>query len=307
MKSKQILSLRVVFSALSLLLISVPAFSNPTTEVPYTVIESTPCSELLAGNELINVIRLLMKSVTERSSEAHGETVASVIQRAKLEREKAKNVFIKFQGSAVVQGKIKKHLHELEFTPRNLEDLHLLQNKYGQEIIPVGPRPLAPEVFEQWQPIYLQLRALGIHSQLRGHFGEWIAATLLPDTIKLNVHAKGALTHKEAGLTMKVQGKISKAYWDWYNKKHNEVDIVFNNGQSIGEIKFNSETTVSENRKDDMMEQAYKFFRLREIWRAAGIAPRDFYFIFIENLPDDEKLLRYIHDCDIKIILIKIK
>jgi hypothetical protein len=264
----------------------------------------------MANGKLAKLLRPLLQTLTERSATSHGIDVETFIRSALSEREKIKDRIIEADLNLPRQLEIqvKNRVLDLHLPMRSIDELNEALRDFGHERIPETPRPFDERTYDLWKPRYYLMRSLGTSGVALGALGELVAVSELPGVIKINTSPQGALTREDRVTFKRNAHLLNESEQKWFQRirQHQfELDIVFENGASVGEIKFGRKSEYDVFKLDKLEKQAKRIQKLRLLLEKVGIH-KSWSFIFVGMKPD-ENVLTPLRELGFKIIHIRLE
>ncbi len=193
------------------------------------------------------------------------------------------------QMQPVVRENVLRRASTLRMHPNQRARLDRAVDEFGDEVIPLGPMP--EEVYAVWGPRFNKLSGLSLDSYRFGMLGELLVASRLPDVTDINSGPYILISASEHHRLLKLVSEVDREWMRGMKRTNFEIDVVFDGGHSVGEIKFLRSPVVKGTGTFQRLEnKAIRLSRWLRILRENGLGHREGYFLFLGNPPSDDLL-----------------
>lgn len=258
---------------------------------------------------IFKLARPLLRNAHEFVDLSRGKTYKDMIEFAVRERDRAISAFEQEATSGyyapVVANKIQQSAWSLRIRDSFLRSLEEKVALHGHTIVP-DPATASADQLRSWAELHDNLHELMLDIKQFGNLGEWLTATLLPRVTQFNVGPWEALNKDEIE---KVLHQPRSPDFDWLQTRHRdnfELDVIFNNGESIAEVKFNKHVQRPGMSGHDRYEQnARRLSRFLNYLRKIGIKKNGhFFFLGVAPFADTVKMIEsygiHVHHIDFR-------
>lgn len=247
-----------------------------------------PCEVALSADlGVLEIAKPLFRSFDQITNKHPNFKVEDLIKQVDLEREEfiSRMIEIAPSFSPVIQTMIYDNIQILRLPKYIRVRLESAVVRYGSDRIPIGPRPLPNDVYEIWRPRFRQLRGLAVNVQQFGWLGELVVVSRLPGVVAVNIGPHQVLSAKSHNLLVRNATPEQQDWLKGFKKSNFEIDVVFNGGESIGEIKFFKNNHDEKSQEvEKIVKQTKKMATLLKIFSDQGIQKTG-YFIFFGTAP----------------------
>lgn len=179
-------------------------------------------------------------------------------------------------------------LKAVPFSEKIQEKIQSVIERYGHGRIPDGPVPLPDSVYEIWRPRFQELGGLTSNMGVFGGIGELALASSLPEVVAVRTGPHQLLSPKEQARFVSRLNPEEAEWLSRHSRSTFEIDIVYEGGTSLAEVKFFKNNPDPGSRVFEKLErQAEKLGRLRQLFLRQGIE-RNFNLIVVGISPSPE-------------------
>jgi hypothetical protein len=249
-----------------------------------------PCEITLRGNsQMLNMAKPLLQSLSQLTDSAPNSTVQELVDLAWKHRSAFLEQLTKTapELGPVIQRISLRVAEQLRIPDWLRSKMNSVIESYGRERVPVGPTPLPDDVYQIWEPRFKDLSRLALEIHQFGLLGELIVVSQLPDVVAANISPHQLLSPAEQRQLFSNPAQEKRGWFRGIRKNNFEIDVLFNGGESIGEIKFFKSVRRDENRDLAKIEkQAKRLSNLLQFLADHGVHKTG-YFIFFGATPSD--------------------
>lgn len=275
---------------------------------PSKLTGSTPPAEscksaLSSENSILTLARPLLLSFDQLTDAYPGLTIMELVIHVIQERERFINNLTNLRPSLnpVVQDMIDRNLHKFRLPVPILTKLEEVIALYGNQQIPTAP--MSDNTYATWKDRFKEIRHISISIDQFGLLGELIVASKLPGLVAVNVRFDEVFSPAEQRLFKQTATTEEKAWLNTLKQGNMEIDVLFNDGQSIGETKIYKRPLHENTRSfQRIKKQADTIARLIQAYSSIGVHKTG-YFIFFGATPSPT-IIDHIQSKGLNVILL---
>lgn len=190
----------------------------------------------------------------------------------------------------------------LDYSPAQIRQLNFGVGRFGLESLPTEASPWAKPVRAIWGPRMDVLSVLPLAIDQFGVLGELLIAAKLPGLRAWNVGPREILTPQEWRALYSSASARDLDWFEQFNRDNFEIDVVFREGRSIGEIKFyKTPKPLASGQDEGIRSHAERLSAFLQFLARFGIR-KSAYFLFLGTAPPPETIA-YLQELGLTVIL----